>query len=158
MLLGFIWTEELVNLFSTYEESREKYSSLNSYMPIIVKKMNSLDFKKINNDVHCVGNAEIVNCSIQNNDKDISPDVKEVKFYFNTPMSGSRGIDSRGKYPTISSFNWSNNEHTELVISFVLKPNTEYILKLPAKFFSDENLCEMKKSYTLTFKTKSNLP
>lgn len=157
MLLGFIWTEELVNLFSTYEESREKYTSLNSYMPVIVEKMNSLDYKKINKDVHCVGNAEIVNCSIQNNDKDISPDVKEVKFYFNTPMSGRRGLDNRGKYPNISSFNW-NNEHTELVISFVLKPNTDYIFKLPAKFFSDENLCEMKTSYTLTFKTKSNLP
>jgi len=155
---GFIWSEELVNLLSTYEDERLKYSSLDSYMPNIVEKLNSLDNKKLFSDAHCIGNSAIINCSIQNNANDIDTEIKEIKLYFNTPMSGGLGYNygkgGKGRYPEVTSVKWNNAEHTELLISIVMKPDKLYHIEFPAKFNLDENYCEMSKSYTLSFKTR----
>ena len=44
---GFLWIEELVNSLSVYEKNRDKYPTLKSYMPEIVKLQNSLSPEKI---------------------------------------------------------------------------------------------------------------
>ena len=40
---GFIWIEELYNSFGKYEENREKYPTLRSYMPEIILVLNKLN-------------------------------------------------------------------------------------------------------------------
>ncbi len=39
---SFLWIEELTNLLEVYEKSREKYSTLESYLPVIAKYFNEL--------------------------------------------------------------------------------------------------------------------
>lgn len=155
---GFIWMEELVNLLKIYETERTTYPTIESFMPVIIEKINSLDSKKIAGEVFCKGNAEIIKCSIPVESIDVDPKIEELRVYFSMPMSGGFGF-SQGKggqknYPEITSVKWLDDTHTELIISIKLQPGKFYSIEFPSSFNLDENYCEMSKSYTLNFKTK----
>lgn len=154
---GFIWMDELVNLLKIYETERTVYPSLDTYMPIIIEKINALDHKKIAENVYCKGSAEILKYSIPTESIDVDPKTEELRVYFSMPMSGGFGL-SQGKggqksYPEISFVKWNDDTHTELIISFKLQPDKFYSIEFSSSFNLDENYCEMSKSYRLNFKT-----
>lgn len=156
---GFIWMEELVNLLEIYETERTTYPSIETFMPVIIEKINSLDSKKIAGEVFCKGNAEILKFSIPTGSTGIDPNTEEITVYFSMPMTGGYGL-SPGKggqknYPEITSVQWQNDSHTELKISLKLQPGRFYSIEFPDCFFQDENYREMSKSCTLNFETKN---
>ncbi len=57
-------------------------------------------------------------------------------------------------FPNNISFNWVNNDKTEIEITFDLMPDKKYTLKFPSSFIFDENNCMLKQTYFLNFKTK----
>jgi len=155
---GFIWMEELVSLLKIYETERTTYPTLETFMPVIIEKINSLDSKKIAGEVFCKGNAEILKCSIPVESIDVDPKTDELRVYFSMPMSGgfgsSPGKGGQKNYPEITSVKWLDDPHTELIISIKLQPGKFYSIEFPSRFNLDENYCEMSKSYSLNFKTK----
>ncbi len=84
---GFIWIGELNDTLQYYENSRDKYPTLESFMPCLISFYNSLA-------KDC--NALYENCAhvisiepFKNNSTEVSPDLTEMKVVFDKPLSGN---------------------------------------------------------------------
>ncbi len=159
---GFLWIEELVNLLSNYEKNRDKYLTLNSFMPEIVNLQNKLSPKKIQKKYNSEC-PQIVSINIKNNSKNIDPNLSEVVVTFNKPMNTGCNGTSYGKkgekyFPEFRKdlkSKWDENIKNKWTFYITLKPNTEYSMSFPAQFFMDENYHFLKETYYLDFKTKN---
>ncbi|MCX6304801.1 MAG: DUF4932 domain-containing protein [Bacteroidetes bacterium] len=155
---GFIWISKLVNSMAKYENSREEYSTLDKYMPEIVRLQNSLspgEELKMTEE----NRPKLVSFSISNNRKDVDPATRELILTFDKPMMARPYGMSKGKcgdrcWPKITSVKWAPDKKNELVVSWELEPDHQYSLVFPAQFFMDENGFFMKETYSLDFSTK----
>lgn len=155
---GFLWIEELVNSLSIYEKSREKYPTLESYMPEIVKLQNSLSPKKLYKKLE-KNMPVITGTNIANGAQDVDPSITEIVVKFSSPMyTGANGA-SYGKkgeeyFPEVSGAKWNSNQ-MEWVLTVSLEPDTEYSISFPSGFFYSSSFYNPKETYFLDFKTGS---
>lgn len=155
---GFFWIKPLLQSLEHYDSSRATYPTLSSYMPQIILLQNSLNPNELLKKFDCTGETEIIDFSIRNNSENVDPNITKLILKFSTPMNGTFGI-SPGKggekyFPNNISYNWVDNDKTEIEITFDLMPDKKYSLKFPSSFIFDENNCMLKQTYFLNFKTK----
>jgi Domain of unknown function (DUF4932)/Bacterial Ig-like domain len=153
---GFLWIEPLVKKLAQYDSNRAQYSSLESFMPEIVKLQNSLSPAELAKQL-AKNSPKIVSFSIENNSKNVDPDTKEITICYDRPMS-TRGI-SKGKggdksYPKVVSCQWKDENKTEMVIHVELRPDKEYSMKFYNAFNQDKYGFTLDKDYELSFRTK----
>ena len=156
---GFIWIEELYNSLLNYEQNRDKYPTLKSYMPEIVKVLNTLNPKKmVKEQEKLMPKMSIAN--IKNNAKDVDAVTTTqiiVKFdkKMSTRANGSTyGTKGKEYFPEVIGAKWNEETKTEWILEVKLEPNKEYSIAFPAQWFFSEEGVNAKNTVYLDFKTK----
>ena len=152
---GFIWIEELVNELESYDKQRDKYPTLDSYMPKIVEAYDSW-VNKIqqveNNRPKVVSIVEFTNGSTA-----VSFDIKTITINFNMPLSGqgySVNYGKRGQdaFPKLEKINYANNNKS-VIMEVTLEKNKEYQFLLVGKNFKSVEGIGIE-DYEVNFKTE----
>ncbi len=156
---GFIWIEELFNLLTVYENSRDKYLTLKDYMPEIVKMHNSLSPKTLATefDRNC---PSIIYSNIKNGSRKVDPKINILTVRFDKLMDNAFNGSSYGKrgeklfpdFPEKVVARWDSTNY-EWSIPVILKPEREYSISFPYQFFKDKNGYPLKNTFYLDFKT-----
>jgi len=157
---GFICIEELYNFLLNYEQHRDKYPTLKSYMPEMVKAFNKLNPKKIIKEqkkqekfmpVISIGN-------IKNNAQDVDATTTQIVVKFDQKMNTRACGANYGKgeeyFPEIIGAKWNEETKTEWILEVKLEPNKEYSIVFPAQRFFSEDGVNAKNTVYLDFKTK----
>lgn len=156
---GFIWIEELYNALLDYEQHRDKYPTLRSYMPEIVKLQDQLNPQKmVEEQEKLIPLMSISN--IENGQQDVEAETTTqiiVKFNkkMNTqPCGATPGQKGKDFYPEIIDAKWNKETKTEWILEVKLEPNKEYSIVFPAQWFYSEEGVNPKNTVYLDFKTK----
>ena len=156
---GFLWMEELVHSLSVYEKNRDKYPTLKSYMPEIVRLQGGLSPEKLYEKIE-EKKPVFLGTNIENGDQDVDPQIEKITLKFSVPMSIRNNGTSHGKFPEFfpefqdRKAQWNEETKMEWSIYVKLKPNTQYSISFPSAFFlSNEDYLNPKETYYLDFKT-----
>ena len=158
---GFMWIEELYNSFDKYEQNREKYPTLRSFMPEIVKIQNELDPKKMEKaqlEMQQKYGPTMSIVNIVNGDQNVDASITQIVVKFDSPMLGVNGATHGKKgdkyLPKVLGSKWNEETKTEWILEVKLEPNKEYSIAFPAKWFLNEDYVSPKNTVYLDFKTK----
>ncbi len=82
--------KELVNLLSTYDNNRQKYSTLESFMPEIISFYNitSKDILLLKENYSKLCPHVLSIEQFKNNAQDVDPTLTELKITFDKPLKG----------------------------------------------------------------------
>ncbi len=156
---GFIWTENLVNELERYDNNRDKYPSMESFMPEIVKFFNqtalnidSLMQKFDEKTPKVVSMRPSINDSVK-----VDHSIKKITFNFDQALNGqgySINFGQKGKqaFPKIGDVIFSANR-TSVTMEVSLEPNKEYQFILTGLAFKSKDGYELA-DYEVYFKTK----
>ncbi|MDR2683883.1 MAG: DUF4932 domain-containing protein [Prevotellaceae bacterium] len=158
---GFLWIDSLYSALTIYEENRDKYPALESFMPEIVKLQNKLNPNEIYQGIED-NKAEILGTNIENNSQEVDYSLDSIVLYFDRRMSrGFNGINDSyicntcnehvytGKKPK-----WSA-DGKQWTVFVKLEPDSEYSFEFPNNYFKTPDQCyRPKNTYRLHFKTK----
>lgn len=158
---GFLWIDKLVDWLDIYEKNRDKYPTLDSFMPEVARKIKELSLEQVKKDYEACFVAKIVSSNIPNGAINIDPSTNYIVVKFNVPMSTTNNGANLGKkgkkyYPKIDKdrdFFWNEETKMEWNVPVNLKANSTYSISFPAEFFVDEKGYPMKETYYLDFKT-----
>lgn len=158
---GFLWIDKLVNWLNVYSENRNKYPTLNSFMPEVARLSKELSLEQVKKEYEVCKVAKIVSSNIPNGAINVDPSTNYVVVTFNLPMNSGNNGTSWGKkgkkyFPTLDNdkkASWNEATKMEWRIPVKLKPITKYSLSFPSEFFVDKNGYPMKETYYLDFKT-----
>ena len=156
---GFIWINELYNSLLIYDQNRDKYPTVRSYMPEIVKLQNKLNPQKmLKEQEELMPTISIAN--IKNNEKEVNAETTTqiiVKFdkKMNTKANGSTyGTKGKEYFPEVIGAKWNEETKTEWILEVKLEPDKEYSISFPAQWFFSEDGVNAKNTMYLDFKTK----
>jgi len=131
---GFLWIEELVELLGRYEKERDKYPTLDDFMPEIVKMQNTLVTDEYIAELQKQeeNRPKVTTTNPPNGAKDVDPSITEITVTFDRPME--RGMawcttDGGLTYPERSDNAfpvWSEDKQTCTMKNVVLKPGQTY--------------------------------
>jgi hypothetical protein len=132
--LGFLWMAELVELLGRYEKERDKYPTLDDFMPEIVKMQNALvtdeyiaRLQKIEEN-----RPKVAATNPPNGAKNVDPGITELSVTFDRPMEGGMSWctrDGNATFPERSNQSipvWSDDKRTCTMSDVVLKPGKTY--------------------------------
>ena len=154
---GFIWIDELAAKLDEYEHHRDKYPTLESFMPEIaafysstVKNLDRLLSK-------CARVKSTV--GIDNNAADVSPETSEMRIIFDKPVHCEDGLaiykdpEEKREFPAQKEGTGLSPDKTSLILGLKLKPKTSYSLRLPGlRYHTEEGYPLL--DYTFEFTTK----
>ncbi len=156
---GFLWTDKLFNKLTLYENNRDKYPTLEKFIPEIVSLFDSLavDFNSYKNNFYSQC-PKIESTSIKNNDV-IDFNTKEITIVFDKPMRDagygfSYGKGGKNNFPPIDNVKWVNNKTLRLNVK--LDKGRFYSLKLFTPAYIGENNSPVFDDFELRFKTSKN--
>ncbi|BDX38186.1 DUF4932 domain-containing protein [Tenuifilaceae bacterium CYCD] len=158
---GFLWIDKLVNWLNIYSDNRNKYPTLNSFIPDMAMFTKELSLEQLKKEYEACKAARIVSSNILNGTTNVDPTINSIIVTFNSPMNTRNNGVSWGKkgkkyFPAISSNReayWDEETKMAWILPVNLKPNSTYSITFPAEFFIDENGYPMKETYYLDFKT-----
>ncbi|MDD4646176.1 MAG: DUF4932 domain-containing protein [Bacteroidales bacterium] len=135
---GFIWIDELVDLLGTYENSRDQYPTLESFMPRIITFYDELAKNKKALFDRCVQIKKIT--PFKNHARNVSPSLTGMEISFSKPLVGKGfsiwyGEKGEEHFPIVSDGLKYADNNTSLIIPLKLKPNTEYEFVLVGQHF-----------------------
>jgi hypothetical protein len=157
---GFLWIRGLVSCLDKYEKERDKYPTLESYIPEIAKFYDS-----VANNITTIKAAYFKNCphvtkieQFENNATNVSPSLKTIKVWFDKALKGkgcSIADGNKGKqaYPKMD-FRGYTDDNKAIELSIDLKPNSEYQFVLTGWSFKTPEGYPLV-SDTISFKTGS---
>jgi hypothetical protein len=155
---GFFWMKELVNLLSTYENSRQHYPTLDSFMPEII-----LFYNKTAKDISVLKGNYYKLCphvlsieQFKNNARDVDPALTELKITFDKPLIGKgwsilHGDKGKNFDPVTKAIEYTNN-NTAIRLNVLLKPDTEYQFVLSGLAFKTPDGYPLD-TYVVNFRT-----
>lgn len=156
---GFLWIDSLYNALTIYTENRNKYPTLESFMPEIIKVQNNLNPNKIYEEIEN-SKPKMLGTNIENHSQDVDYNLDSIVLYFDKPMSkGFNGINDSYicktcKKPVFTGRKWSE-DRKHWIVFVKLEPNSEYSIEFTNNFFKSSNGCySPKNTYKLHFKTK----
>ena len=156
---GFIWIKDLVEELEKYDQNRNVYPTLESYIPQIIKAYsiyaNNMDkyLEDINNE-----RPKVVSINeIANGDANVDVTLKTITVNFDKPLLGrgySINYGDKGKdaFPKIEKVVYANDNKT-LILTLNLENNKEYQLVLTGRAFQSANGIGID-DYEINFKTK----
>jgi len=139
---GFIWIDELAAKLEYYENNRDKFPTLESYMPVIADfysyTAKNLD-KLLSKCAHVKSTV-----GIDNNATNISPKTTEMKLIFDKPVICENGLaifthpEQKKEFPIQKEGTGFTPDKASLVLRLKLKPNTSYYFRLPGLQYQTE--------------------
>lgn len=155
---GFLWTAELTALLEDYDQKRNVYPTLESFMPEIVKffDLTAKDINTIANEVDRRRPKVVTIYPFANGSRDVSAEIRQIEVVFDKALTGNgysinNGENSKKAFPEISEVIYSENKLSAF-INLELKPNTEYQFVLTGWYFKSEDGYGID-DYTIQFKT-----
>lgn len=157
---GFLMVPAMVSALEQYEKKRNTYSNLDDFMPLMIDQINSSNLKLLYDET--INKFPKINSfSINNESKNVDPNIHELKIKFNQPMdefvNGWETISSfftkPNVMPEMTRYNWDNETHKELTIIINMKPNTKYKIYFPINQMRSSSGLWLNKNYSLSFKT-----
>jgi len=154
---GFLWIEKLVDELENFDRQRDKYPTLESYMPVLAEayqsyatNISSLD------ETFEERRPKIISFEgIQDGQTNVSNTLRELKINFDRPLLGQgrsfRGI-SKESFPMIKGHRYSPDKKSVL-IDWELEPNKTYEIIITGNAFRTADGIPMKDHY-LKFNTK----
>jgi hypothetical protein len=156
---GFLWTDKFFDKLTAYENNRDKYPTLDKFIPEVVSLFDSLavDFKLYKNNFHSQC-PKIASTSIKNNDI-VSFNTNEITIVFDKPMRDvgygfSYGKGGKNNFPPIDSVKWIDNK--TLKVNVKLEKSRFYSLKLYTPAYIGENNRPILDDFELRFQTSKN--
>lgn len=155
---GFLWMEELSNLFSEYEAHRDQFPTLETFAPRLARffteyaqgfseRQMALDGKR----------PKISSMSPANGAADVDPDLTRLQVVFDRPMKdGSWALVGGGPHcPQTTGKAQYNTERTTWTVPVKLKPNWSYEFKLNSETYDAFRSAEgvPLEPVTVTFRT-----
>ncbi len=152
---GFVWIKGLVEELKKYDRNREKYPTLESYIPNLTVSYKSFAKKITEFDSQRPKVESIL--EFTNNDETVSPQIKTITINFNRVLAGkgySINYGNKGKsaFPKIDKINYTN-DNKSIVMEVQLMTNKEYQFVLTGKSFKTEQGIPLK-TYEVNFKTQ----
>lgn len=126
---GFIWIEDLVQELEIYDANRNKYSTLENYMPQLAKA-----YTQYAKDIsHLAEKAEQEKArfkslkEFENGETNIDPLLKQITINFDKPFAGTNFIrpGEEGKFPDFRNIEYSEDRRS-VRLDWVLESNTQY--------------------------------
>ena len=131
----FYLTRTMVESLGKYEQNREQYPTIESYMPQLINDINQFNLKNFLKEQkkELKANAHVVKCSIKNGAKNVPSGKIELKITFSKPMQqmialgygNSDGVFLEFDKNIEHTFTWSKDCKTT-TIYLDLQPNTHY--------------------------------
>jgi len=154
---GFIWIKELVGKLKKYNDQRNIYPTLESYMPVLSSAYATLAELISQMDDQRPKVESIT--EFTNNASNVSQTLKTITVNFDRPLNGkgySINYGSKGKpaFPKIDKVYFSNNNKS-FVMEVQLMPDHEYQFTLFGKNFKTEQGAGLK-TFEVSFKTANN--
>lgn len=151
---GFIWVSELVNKLDEYGQNRNKYKTLESFMPEIIRFYDSLaaNFDAFYTDF--IGKCPQVLSSTVKNKSKVDASLKEIVFKFSKPMQKYSNGFSYGKggikhfLKPIKS-EWIDNQTLRLTVA--LEKGQKYSMKFYNPGYVSEDNYPMIEPFELEF-------
>ena len=152
---GYLWIEELIDELESYDKQRDKYPSLESYMPQLVEayKIWSANILSVEDK-----KPEVISISeFTNESLNVSPDIQTITINFNMPLlAGNRnylfpGSKGQNAFPKFEEINYANNNQS-ITIQVNLEKDREYQFVLSGRFFKSVDGIGIK-NYEVNFKT-----
>jgi hypothetical protein len=155
---GFLWTNQLVKELEKYDRNRDKYPTLNSFMPEIVKFFDKIagNISEIEKEVDNRRPKVVQIKPFENGNQTVSYSVKKIEIIFDKPLNGYGHSISEGNmgdkaFPDIGEVTYSEDKKS-VFLEVVLKPNKEYQFILAGMNFRSQQGWEIK-DYEVTFRT-----
>ena len=131
---GLFWIEELVELLGRYTKERDKYPTLDDFMPEIVKMQNAIVTDEFiaelqKQEENC---PKVIATNPPNGAKDVDPGITEISLSFDRPMRDDLDWNTQNAgilFPERSEHLppvWSDDKHTCTISHVVLKPGQTY--------------------------------
>jgi len=151
---GFIWIKGLVDELKKYDNQRNIYPTLESYMPVLsnayvtfAEKINQFDAQR--------PKVESIT-EFTNNETSVSPQIKSITINFDRPLAGKGysvdyGYKGKFTFPKIDNINYMN-DNKSVVMEVQLAPDKEYQFVLTGKNFKTEQGIGLK-TFEVNFKT-----
>lgn len=156
---GFVWIENLVTELEKYDSQRDRYPTLETYMPELVKAygLYSKDITRLVEKTEHEKARFVSITEFQIGDLEVDPTLSQVTINFNKPFAGSNfirpGEDGKA-FPDFRNMKYSEDK-TSVILDWVLNDNTEYQFILiglaPGSSASTEG-----KDVEVTFKTSTS--
>ncbi len=131
----FYLTRTMVESLGKYEQNREQYPTIESYMPQLINDINQFNLKNFLKEQKkdLKANARVVKCSIKNGAKNVPSGKIELKITFSKPMQQMIALgygNSDGAFLEFDkniehTFTWSKDCKTTTIF-LNLQPNTHY--------------------------------
>ncbi len=135
----FYLTRTMVESLGKYEQNREQYPTIESYMPQLINDINQFNLKNFLKEQKKAlkANARVVKCSIKNGAKNVPSGKIELKITFSKPMQQMIALgygNSDGAFLEFDkniehTFTWSKDCKTTTVY-LNLQPNTHYAFSI----------------------------
>lgn len=158
---GFIWTPELVKELDRYDQQRDQFPDLESFMPEIIKFFDRTAerIKEIEANIEAQRPQIVAIAPFENGDQNIDPQLKEIIVTFDRPMLGKGYSINYGKggkktFPEMGEITYSE-DFKSITIEMELKPGRTYEFILMGKAFRAKTGLGIK-DYPIRFKTKSS--
>jgi hypothetical protein len=133
---GFSWAGDLAKCLQEYEDHRDRYPTLDAFMPKIVDFFNHYVPKfeaKVAKEAKVAANApKVVSMTPANGATNVDPALTEIKVTFDQPMrNGSWAFVGGGpNFPETADKPSYDKEYKVLTLPVRLKPNWEYHFSL----------------------------
>lgn len=156
---GFLWTDKLVDELEKYDSERDKYQSLESFMPEIVKFFDATasDMVELMKKTDAMRPKVVSMEPFENGSQNVDYSIKQLKINFDQALKGkgySIGDGRKGEkaFPEMGEITYSNDKKS-IIIEVSLKPDKEYQFVLMGWSFKSASGFSIK-DYEINFKTK----
>ena len=155
LAVGFLWTQELLEELERYDQNREKYPTLESFMPELVVFFDKLssNFSAVQAKIDKKRPKVVELKPFENGSQLVDPNTKMLQVFFDREMKGmgfTTGEKGDDAFPEIKDVTYTEDKKS-IVIEMELQANKEYQMVLWGAFKSTEGF--PLKNFTIDFKT-----
>ncbi|MDF2515761.1 MAG: hypothetical protein K0R59_1057 [Sphingobacterium sp.] len=154
---GFLWIEKLVDELDNFDRQRDRYPTLENYMPVLAKAYQSYAADIFSLDAAFdEKRPKIISFEgIEDGQNTVNSTIGQLKINFDKPLLGQgrsfRGI-SKESFPMIKGHRYSPDKKS-VIIDWDLEPNKTYEIIITGNAFRTADGIPMKDHY-LKFSTK----
>jgi len=122
---GFLWIDELAASFGAYEQEREKYKTLDAFMPRVLAVLEAYATEREGMDKV---RPHVVSMTPANGAGDVDPKLTEIRVVFDRPMrdGGWAFVGGGAHFPEVKGKPSYDRARRVLTLPIALKPDWSY--------------------------------